>query len=106
MTTDTPQTAETAEAAERVRRRRVLLLTLVLLLGLPLYLIAASMVVGALTAPTPGPDAVTKPVHWAVELIIYIVLGLVWVFPLKGLAKGVGKSAAHPPRASTGGSAR
>ncbi|MEO1330535.1 MAG: DUF2842 domain-containing protein [Pseudomonadota bacterium] len=82
------------ELYERGRRRRLLLLTLVLLLGLPLYLIAASTVLGALTAPTAGADGgIEKPLHWSVELMIYLGLGLIWVFPLKGLTKGLGRNA-------------
>lgn len=69
---------------EKARRRRVLWLTLLLLIGLPIYLIAASLVVGALPRP-----------HWALELAVYVVLGLVWAFPLKRLVKGVGRAA--PP---------
>lgn len=81
-----------AALAERRRRRRLLALTLALLLGLPLYLVTVSLVLGALTAPVPGPDgAIEKPLHWAVELLIYIVLGMVWALPLKRLATGVGK---------------
>lgn len=88
-----PPGAVTDGADERARRRRLLLLTFVLMLGLPLYLLAVTTVLGALTAPTPGVDGgVEKPIHWSVELLIYLVLGLVWVFPLKGLVKGIGRS--------------
>ena len=81
--------------AEKARRRRVLLMAVILLLGLPLYLIVASTIIGYLTAPTPGVDGGSpeKPLHWLMELAIYIVLGVVWALPLKGLVRGVGRKA-------------
>ncbi|MEM1420857.1 MAG: DUF2842 domain-containing protein [Pseudomonadota bacterium] len=69
---------------EKARRRRVLWLTLLLLVGLPLYLIVASFLVAALPRP-----------HWFLEMIIYVLLGLVWAFPLKRLVIGAGRAA--PP---------
>jgi len=48
------------------KMRRWLVL-LVLLVGMPLYIVAA------------------------VELIVYVGLGLAWIFPFKGLFKGIGK---------------
>lgn len=79
---------------ERARRRKLLRITLILLIGLPIYLIVAALIMGALTAPTVGPDGGVidaKPVHWALELLIYLGLGLVWAFPLKRMVMGVGK---------------
>lgn len=89
------------KAAEKSRRRRLLLTTLILLVGLPIYLLVAAMILGALTAPVVAPDGTlieAKPLHWAVELLVYVVLGMVWAFPLKSLVKGLGKPAA--PRSS------
>jgi hypothetical protein len=79
---------------EKERRRKLLTLTLILLLGLPLYLIVASLIVGVLTAPTIGPDGqVERSLHWTVECGVYAVLGLIWALPLKGLSKGLAKPA-------------
>lgn len=83
---------EASETAEKDRRRRLLWLTIALFVGLPLYLITVSLILGALTAPTPVEDGTpAKPLHWAIELIVYLVLGVIWAFPLKRLAMGVGK---------------
>lgn len=93
--TDHPRldSADDAETMERQRRRRVLMLTLLLLVGLPLYLILASTIVGTLTAPTPNAEGTgaDKPLHWALEMLIYVVLGVIWAFPLKRLVQGVGR---------------
>lgn len=94
-----PQVSAEASRAERKRRRRLLLLTLVLMLGLPLYLLSASFVMAWITAPIPGEDgSLQQPVHWSLQLLIYIVLGMIWVFPLKGLATGVGRGDRQPKR--------
>lgn len=52
-----------------------------LLVGLPLYIIVAVGVVGLFE----------RPPFW-LELVIYIVLGVIWAFPLKAIFKGVGKA--------------
>ncbi len=78
--------------AEAGRRKRLLILTLVLMIGLPIYLIAAAYIVGAVTAPYVGPDGeVVRPLHWSLETLLYLFLGVIWVFPLKRLALGVGR---------------
>lgn len=60
-------------------RRRLSLLILVI--GLPLYVVAAVNVVGMFDRP---------PIF--VELLIYVVLGIVWALPLRAVFLGVGKS--------------
>lgn len=82
------------EAAERDRRRRVLYVTLILFIGFPIYMIVASYIVGGLTAPVENADGTMaeKPVHWAIEFVIYAVLGIVWALPLKRLVTGVAKA--------------
>ena len=82
-----------ADAVEKDRRRRVLIATLLLMIGLPLYILIAASVVGVLTAPQPSADGagVEKPLHWALELLIYVVLGVIWAFPLKGLVQGTSR---------------
>lgn len=64
----------------RTRRRLALL---VLVLGLPAYVIVAVSVVGMFD----------RPGMW-VELLIYVVLGVVWALPLRRLFLGVAR---RPP---------
>lgn len=83
-----------AASKEKARRRRLLIVTLLLLIGLPIYLICVAWILGALTAPVVAPDGTLvegRPVHWAIEVLIYLVLGLVWAFPMKRLVMGLGK---------------
>lgn len=61
----------------KARRRWSLV---ILLIGLPLYIVACVTVVNLLERP---------PI--LVELIIYIALGIVWALPFKFVFKGVGK---------------
>ena len=61
----------------KARRRWSLV---ILLIGLPLYIVAAVTVVGLLD----------RPPFW-LELIVYVVLGIVWALPFKAVFKGVGK---------------
>ena len=79
------------EAAERDRRRRLLWTTLLLLLGLPAYLIAASYFVAAINPVIDTPEGPSRALHWSVELLIYIGLGVLWALPLKRLVQGLGK---------------
>lgn len=58
-------------------RRRLSLL--ILLVGLPLYIVVAVSVVNWLG----------KPPFW-LELLIYVTLGVVWALPFKAVFKGVG----------------
>lgn len=60
-------------------RRRLALL--ILLVGLPAYIIVAVSVVNMLERPS----------IW-IELLIYITLGLVWAVPLKAVFKGIGQA--------------
>ena len=53
----------------------------VLLLGLPIYVIVCVNIIGLFDRP---------PI--LLELVIYVVLGFVWAFPFKFLFLGVGKS--------------
>jgi len=61
----------------KARRRWSLV---VLLVGLPLYIAAALFVVSLFD----------RPPFW-VELIVYIILGFLWMLPLKKVFLGVGK---------------
>jgi hypothetical protein len=59
----------------RTRRR---LSILILVVGLPLYIVVAVNVVALFDRP-----------GILVELLVYIVLGIIWALPLKAIFKGV-----------------
>jgi len=59
-------------------RRRLSLL--VLLIGLPVYIVLAMNAAVWLGRP-----------HFLVELAIYVVLGVIWALPLRWLFKGIGQ---------------
>ena len=61
----------------KARRRWSLI---ILLIGLPLYVIVAVNVVAFFD----------RPALW-VEFAVYVVLGIVWAIPLKAVFKGVGQ---------------
>lgn len=65
-------------------RRRLSLL--ILLVGLPLYIVVALTVVGWFDRPS----------IW-VELLIYVALGIVWALPFKFVFKGVGQDDPDAP---------
>ncbi|ULB09092.1 DUF2842 domain-containing protein [Cereibacter azotoformans] len=60
-------------------RRRLSLLVLVV--GMPLYIVAAVTLVGLFD----------RPPFW-LELVIYVALGVVWILPLKPIFIGVGQA--------------
>ncbi|MEP1587268.1 MAG: DUF2842 domain-containing protein [Tateyamaria sp.] len=53
---------------------------LILVFGLPLYIVMAVSVVGLFERPS-----------ILVELLVYIGLGVLWAFPLKYVFKGIGQ---------------
>lgn len=59
-------------------RRRLSLL--VLLVGLPVYIVLAVGIVAMFDRPS-----------FLVELLVYVGLGIVWILPLKALFKGIGQ---------------
>lgn len=59
-------------------RRRLSLL--ILLVGLPLYIVAAVTIVGL----------IDRPSIW-LELAVYIGLGILWALPFKAVFRGVGQ---------------
>lgn len=65
-------------------RRRLSLL--ILLVGLPLYIIVAVNVVGLFD----------RPPIW-LELMVYIGLGILWALPFKAVFKGVGQADPEAP---------
>ncbi|WP_299880103.1 DUF2842 domain-containing protein [uncultured Sulfitobacter sp.] len=62
----------------KARRRWSLV---VLLVALPLYIVVALNVI----------QLFDRPPFW-VELLVYVGLGVIWVFPLKAVFKGVGQA--------------
>ncbi len=68
----------------RARKRLALL---ILMVGLPLYIVVAVTVVGWLD----------RPPIWA-ELLVYVALGVVWALPFKAVFKGIGQPDPEAPR--------
>lgn len=70
-------------------RRRLSLL--ILLVGLPLYIVVAITILNLLD----------RPPLW-LELLVYVALGIIWALPFKAVFKGVGKAdpdqSEAPPR--------
>ena len=64
-------------------RRRLSLL--ILLIGLPAYVVVAITIV----------NLFDRPPIW-LELLVYVVLGIVWALPFRSIFKGVGQ---HDPEA-------
>ncbi|MEM6407059.1 MAG: DUF2842 domain-containing protein [Pseudomonadota bacterium] len=60
-------------------RKRLALL--VLLVGLPIYIVATVNLVALLPRPS-----------FLLELLIYLGLGIIWAIPLKFLFKGIGQA--------------
>jgi hypothetical protein len=67
------------------RTRRILSL-LLLLVGLPVYIVVAITIVGWFDRP---------PI--ALEGVIYVVLGFLWVLPFKAVFKGIGREDPDKP---------
>ncbi|WP_415920041.1 DUF2842 domain-containing protein [Tateyamaria sp. SN6-1] len=65
--------------ALRYKTRKRLAL-LVLIVGVPLYIIVAVNLVALFERPS-----------ILVELLVYIGLGVIWAFPLKAVFKGIGQ---------------
>lgn len=63
--------------AYKTRRRLALL---ILLVGLPVYIVAAVSLVGWLGRPSV-----------LVELAVYVGLGVLWILPFKSVFKGIGQ---------------
>lgn len=82
---------EKAAAEEKSRRRRLLLVTLFLLIGLPIYLLAASFLAAAVNPVVETPEGPARALHWSVEILVFLALGLVWALPLKPMVKGLAK---------------
>ena len=57
---------------------------LILVIGLPLYIIVAVTLVNWMDARWGR-----QPIY--IELLVYIGLGILWIFPLKQVFKGIGR---------------
>jgi hypothetical protein len=69
-------------------KTRKRLAILILLVGLPLYIVVAVNVVEMFERPS-----------FLVELVIWVALGIVWALPLKAVFKGIGQADPDsPPR--------
>jgi hypothetical protein len=68
----------------KARRRWSLV---ILLIGLPLYIIVAVNVV----------NLINRPSIW-VELLVYIALGFLWMMPFKFVFRGIGQSDPDAPK--------
>ena len=64
--------------AYKTRRKLALV---ILVIGLPVYIVAAVTVIGLLDRPSV-----------LVELAIYVGLGVLWMLPLKPIFKGIGQA--------------
>ena len=62
----------------KARRRWSLI---ILLIGMPLYIVVAVSVVNMLD----------RPPIW-LELVVYVVLGFLWALPFRAVFRGVGKA--------------
>lgn len=60
-------------------RRRLSLL--ILLVGLPVYIVVAISIINLLGRP-----------HILVELLVYLVLGVAWALPFKSIFRGIGQA--------------
>jgi Protein of unknown function (DUF2842) len=68
-------------------RTRKIVCAVLLMVGLPLYVVAASTLVGLFERPGP-----------LVELAVYVGLGILWAVPLRGVFRGI----ARPDPAKSG----
>ena len=64
-------------------KRRLSLL--ILLVGLPVYIILVVNLISSFDRP-----------NFVVELLIYLLSGVVWAFPLKSVFRGVGQAEEDP----------
>ncbi|WP_421749600.1 DUF2842 domain-containing protein [Cognatishimia sp.] len=58
---------------------------IILVIGLPIYMILASVLATAVLGWLGRPSIL-------LELVIYVALGVLWVFPLKNVFMGVGQA--------------
>jgi|ACQI01.1.fsa_nt_gi hypothetical protein len=66
---------------------------IILLIGLPLYIATALFVVSLFDRPP-----VLAWYHFVLELLVYLVLGILWMLPFKFVFLGVGKADPDAPQ--------
>ena len=66
------------ELSYKARRRLSLL---ILIVGLPVYIVSAVTVMNWLDRPP-----------FLVELLVYVLLGVVWAFPFRKIFRGIGQA--------------
>lgn len=62
-------------------KTRKLLCLLVLLVGLPIYIVASIWVISLFERPS-----------FLVEILVYVVLGILWALPFRSLFRGVARA--------------
>ena len=62
----------------------------ILIFGVPIYIVMAVTLIDLLR------DMMGRPSIW-VELGVFVVLGVLWAFPLKAIFKGVGQADPNAP---------
>lgn len=67
--------------SHKAKKRRAII---ILVIGLPIYMILASVLATSVLAWLGRPSIL-------LELVIYVGLGVLWVFPLKRVFMGVGQ---------------
>jgi hypothetical protein len=72
------------------RARRLWALA-ILLVGLPLYVVAAVTIMDALR------DRFGRPIWW-LEVLVFVALGIAWALPFRSIFKGVGRDDPDAPR--------
>ncbi len=72
-------------------RMRRFLSAMVLLIGLPLYIVAAMYVISLFDRPP-----------FILELAIYVALGIVWALPFRSVFLGIGKPDPDAPAEDPG----
>ncbi|EYD72092.1 hypothetical protein Rumeso_04862 [Rubellimicrobium mesophilum DSM 19309] len=72
----------------RARRRWALV---ILLVGLPLYIVAAVTIMDVLR------DRFGRPIWW-LEILVFVALGIIWALPFRSVFKGVGRDDPDAPR--------
>lgn len=60
----------------------------ILVVGLPAYIVLAVTVMNRLAA---------TDWHWLIELMIYVFLGVVWIFPCRKIFLGIGQADPDKP---------
>jgi len=65
-------------------RARKRLSLLILVVGMPLYIVVA------VTAVNLMGDAMGRPPVW-LELLIYVALGVIWIIPFRAVFSGIGQ---------------